>query len=148
MTNSDRIWKYWLPVLIMLTIQFSFSTSAFSSDETSRYIVPILKFIAPSLSGERLLFWHHVIRKAAHVTEYCILGILVYRAFQVDVPNPPTVRILTVIFIACAALFDEFHQSFVATRTSSLFDVGFDCIGGMIALVLIWGWRSARVSAE
>jgi hypothetical protein len=56
----------------MLTIQFSFSTSAFSSDETSRYIVPFLKFIAPTLSGERLIFWHHVIRKAAHVTEYCI----------------------------------------------------------------------------
>jgi VanZ family protein len=148
MTNSTRIWKYWLPVLIMLIIQFSFSTGSFSSDETSRYIVPILKFISPTLSGERLIFWHHVVRKAAHVTEYCILGILVYRAFQIDVPNSAMVRILTVLFVACAALLDEFHQSFVATRTSSIFDVGFDCIGGMIALVLVWGWRTARMNAE
>jgi VanZ family protein len=148
MTNSDRIWKYWLPVLIMLTIQFSFSTSSFSSDETSRYIVPFLKFISPALSGDRLIFWHHVVRKAAHVTEYCILGILVYRAFHLDVTNPAMVRFLTVIFVACAALFDEFHQSFVAARTSSLFDVGFDCFGGMVALALIWGWSVARTNAE
>jgi len=145
---SARFAQYWLPVLVMLTIQFGFSTNAFSSDETSRYVVPILKFFFRNLTPDRVEFWHHVVRKAAHVTESCILGILVYRALQIDVANQAMVRTVTVLFVTTAALMDEFHQSFVPSRTSSLFDVGFDCMGGLIALLLMWAWRNSRVVEE
>ena len=143
---SARITHYWIPVFLMLLIQFTFSTSAFSSDETSRYIVPLLKFLMRNATPEQLQFWHHVVRKAAHVTEYCILGLLVYRAFQVDILNPWKLRILTIVFVAVAASFDEFHQSFVPSRGSSIIDVGWDCIGGLIALMLLWIWSAFRVA--
>jgi VanZ family protein len=143
---SVRITHYWIPVFLMLLIQFTFSTSAFSSDETSRYIVPLLKFLMRNATPEQLQFWHHVVRKAAHVTEYCILGLLVYRAFQVDILNPWKLRILTIVFVAVAASFDEFHQSFVPSRGSSIIDVGWDCIGGLIALMLLWIWSAFRVA--
>jgi VanZ family protein len=132
----------------MLLIQYTFSTSAFSSEETSRFIVPILKVLLHNPTPEQLLFWHHVVRKAAHVTEYCILGLLVYRAFKVDVAKPMIVGILTVVFVAVAASLDEFHQSFVPSRGSSIFDVGWDCIGGLIAIMLLWIWKAFRVVEE
>jgi VanZ family protein len=132
----------------MLVIQFTFSTNSFSSAETSRFVVPILKFVLSHPSEEQLEFWHHVIRKTAHVTEYCILGLLVYRAFQIDIPRPWSVRILTLLFVAVAASFDEFHQSFVPSRGSSVFDVGWDCIGGLLAIMLLWIWSAFRVAEE
>ena len=145
---STRITQYWIPVLLMLLVQYTFSTSAFSSDETSRFVVPLLKALLHNPTSEQLQFWHHVVRKAAHVTEYCILGLLVYRAFKVDIAKPSKVRILTVAFVAAAATLDEFHQSFVPSRGSSIFDVGWDCIGGLIAIMLLWIWSAFRVVEE
>ena len=132
----------------MLLVQFSFSTSAFSSDETSRFIVPLLKLTMRNATPEQLQFWHHVVRKAAHVTEYCILGLLVHRAFKIDISKPWKLRVLTVIFVAAAAALDEFHQSFVPSRGSSVFDVGWDCIGGLIAIILLWIWSAFRTAEE
>jgi VanZ family protein len=147
-SQTARITHYWIPVFLMLLIQFTFSTSAFSSDETSRFIVPLLKLVMRNATLERLQFWHHVVRKAAHVTEYCILGVLVYRAFRVDISKQWKLRILTMVFVAVAASFDEFHQSFVPSRGASVFDVGWDCIGGIIALMLLWIWSAFRVAEE
>ena len=132
----------------MLMIQYTFSTSAFSSDETSKVIIPFLNFLLHNPTQEQLLFLHHVIRKAAHVTEYCMLAMLVYRAFKVDVSNPAVVRLLTMVFIAVTASVDEFHQSFVPSRGPSVFDIGLDCIGGLIALALMWAWRTSRMIEE
>jgi VanZ family protein len=147
-SSTTRVTHYWIPVLVMLLIQYTFSTGSFSSDETSRFIVPLLKVVLRNPTAEQLLFWHHVIRKAAHVTEYCILGLLVYRAFKVDVTNSLKLGILTLIFVAVAATLDEFHQSFVPTRGSSMFDVGWDCIGGLIAIMLLWISKAVRVGQE
>ena len=146
--HSTRITHYWIPVLVMLLVQYTFSTSTFSSDETSRFIVPLLKVLLRNPTAEQLLFWHHVVRKAAHVTEYCILGLLVYRAFKVDIAKPSSVGILTVMFVAAAATMDEFHQSFVPSRGASVFDIGWDCIGGLIAIMLLWIWRAFRVDEK
>lgn len=127
---------------------FVFSTDSFSSDHTSRFITPILKFLAPHLSTAGLQFWHHVIRKAGHVTEYCVLGILIYRALRVDIRRIATARILTLIGVAGAALMDEYHQSFVLSRTASIVDVGYDCAGGVLGLLMIWIWIRARTVEE
>ena len=145
---STRFLKYWLPVFTILAIQFSFSTNAFSSSETSRFIIPILKVLMPHSDPGRLVFWHHVIRKAAHLTEYCVLGVFTLRAIAIDIPHQSRVGILTVLFVAAAALGDEFHQSFVPSRGSSIVDVGYDFIGGVIAILLVWVWRSTRVAEQ
>jgi VanZ family protein len=148
LSSSTRITHYWLPVLLMLMVQYTFSTSAFSSDETSKVFIPLLRLLLHNPTREQLLFWHHVIRKCAHVTEYCMLAILVHRAFKVYISKPAVVRLLTMAFIAFTALVDEFHQWFVPSRGSSIFDVGWDCIGGLIALTLIWIWRTAGAIEE
>ena len=145
-SKSLRFIHYWLPVLGMLIFQFLFSTDLFSSEHTSRIILPILKFLLPQLGIDQLVQLHHVIRKAAHVAEYCVLGVLIYRAVHLDVRNPISVCTLTIAGIAAAAVLDEFHQSFVPARTSSIGDVAFDCIGGVCAILLIAVWRIPRAS--
>jgi VanZ family protein len=116
---------------------YLFSTDMMSSSETSRFIVPLLKFLMPGVSEGWIEFWHAVIRKLAHVTEYFILAILIYRALKFDGLGPVDGRLRTIVFVVLAALFDELHQSFVASRTATIIDVGYDCLGGVSALLVI-----------
>lgn len=76
------------------------------------------------------------VRKAAHMTEYAILGILwctTLGAFGVRGKK----RVLIAFFIAFAyACTDEFHQRFVPGRGPSPVDVMIDSAGAVIGLLL------------
>jgi len=82
---------------------------------------------------------HFTTRKIAHFTEYAILGFLAARAFRTS-PRP-AIRdrwlLICVTMIVVYALMDEFHQSFVPSRTASIFDSLIDIAGGLTALLII-----------
>ncbi len=130
-----RNFRYWAPVLLWMCVIFLMSTSAFSSQNTSLVIEPILRFLAPSLSGRQVEMIHDLIRKAGHVTEYFILGILLFSAFRGDSKEKKMWRwaLFSLLVVAFYAAGDEFHQSFVSTRTPSLFDVVIDTASGILS---------------
>jgi VanZ family protein len=111
------------------------STGTFSAQNTYSFFEPLARFFMPSISQKEIAFLHIILRKMAHVTEYFISGFLLFRAFRNG-----SVKRREFIWAACSlfvviilAASDEFHQSFVSTRTASLVDVGFDVLGGFIA---------------
>jgi VanZ family protein len=126
-----------LALIIWVCLIYAFSSDSFSKDETSKTIVPILTFVFPTMSALQLDFWHVVVRKTAHISEYFILGVLAYRAFRVDQPDGIRMIIHAAIFVVLVALSDEFHQLFTLMRGSSLMDVGYDNLGGSIGLWLM-----------
>ena len=71
------------------------------------------------------------------MTEYFILALLAYRCWRQEQADPIETRVKTIAFILLAALLDEWHQSFTASRGSSIVDVGYDCLGAVWALWLI-----------
>ena len=114
---------------------FWMSTGTFSAQNTSRIIEPLLHFLAPSLSPEKMDMIHGAIRKSGHVTEYFILGLLLFRAFR---GGSKELRIRrwafsSLVVVVLYAASDEFHQSLVSTRNASLFDIGLDALGGILA---------------
>ena len=124
---------------------FFFSTDFMSSSETSRFIVPVLTFVFPGISPGEIEFWHGVIRKFGHVTEYFILAALVDRALVHEHPDLVEAKLRTIAFIVLVALLDELHQSFTASRTASIVDVGYDCLGAVWALWLITTYEFRRL---
>jgi VanZ family protein len=140
--------EYWIPIIVWLIVMFVFSTDMMSSSETSRFIVPVLKFLFPGLTEPGISFWHAVIRKLGHVTEYFILATFVYRALKYERPSLLDAKLRTIVFVACAALFDEFHQSFVPSRTATIIDVGYDCLGGVWALWMIAAYEFRRLRSH
>ncbi len=77
-----------------------------------------------------------LVRKAAHFTEYAVLGILAARAFNLR-RGAPSARIL----LACAVLvlvpsIDETIQLFVAGRSGQVTDVLLDCCGAATGAAL------------
>jgi VanZ family protein len=140
--------EYHLPVFIWLLATFFFSTDAFSSNETSRVIVPVLTYLFPAFSLEQIDFWHLAIRKLGHISEYFILATLSYRCFRLDGADPSETRLKTIVFVLLAALADEWHQSFTAFRGPSIVDVGYDCFGAVWALWLITFYETWRLRSH
>ncbi|PYJ27473.1 MAG: hypothetical protein DME90_10005, partial [Verrucomicrobia bacterium] len=131
--------KYWLPLLIWLGIIFVDSTDLMSAEHTSRFIVPILLWLKPGMAPETLRSIHFAIRKCAHLTEYAILALFFWRAMR----SCPILRgkmsmLFGVALLSCGvvAASDEFHQSFVKSRTPAVRDVLLDIAGALIGLLI------------
>ncbi len=115
--------KYWLPVILWAGLIFYLSNQ-------------------PGLKSGLEWPYDFILRKAAHITEFAILFLLLERAFANQ--NLSTKKALFWAFVSTIlyAASDEFHQSFVAQRMASLSDVAIDSFG---VLVLTW-WRIRRLS--
>jgi VanZ family protein len=127
--------QYWFPVVLWISFIFWMSTGMFSAENTYSFFAPLLRFLAPSISPREIVIFHMILRKMAHVTEYFISGLLLFRAFRDGSGktwkwNYVFYSLLVIVVIAAG---DEFHQTFVANRTPSYIDVGIDIFGGFLA---------------
>lgn len=137
--------EYWSPLVVWLVAIFFFSTDTFSSAETSRILVPLLKFLFPGLSPNDLQTWHGVLRKIAHVTVYFILAVFAYRSLKYEQADTVQPKVRTLAFVVSAALLDEFHQGLTVSRGASVVDVGYDCLGAVWALWIITAYETRRL---
>jgi len=154
--NSIRreLLKAWIAAVLWLIVIAIESTALLSAGNTSRILYPVLHFLF-GLDWVRFEVWHFYIRKGGHVVGYAILSILAFRAWRETFPargNPLwTVRwasmaVLMTIFVAS---LDEWHQSFIPSRTGRWEDVVLDtCAGiaaqGILFVWLAWEMRGAR----
>jgi len=140
--SKGRLWRYG-PLIVWLAFIAFASSVEFSAENTSRIIRPLLLWLFPNISEARIAFVHFLTRKAAHFTEFAVLGLLSARAFSVS--SQYMLRRMWffagLLLVVVWALLDEFHQSFVPSRTASLYDSLIDIAGGLTALI---GYRYVR----
>jgi hypothetical protein len=94
-------------------------------------------FLLSSLPAERIPFFGRydvLIKKLAHAAGYALLGVAYFSALPSRL-SPVYRAALSFLMAVLFALSDEFHQSFVQGRTSSLRDVAIDSIGAGLALL-------------
>jgi VanZ family protein len=145
-TRRERFWRYG-PLVIWMLLIFLASTGELSAANTSRILRPLLLWLFPDISEEGLTRAHFLVRKAAHFTEYAILALLAARAFITSTHE----RLRRIWFITALllvilySLSDEYHQSFVPSRTASVYDSFIDMAGGLTALVL---YRIRKASSQ
>ena len=73
---------------------------------------------------------------------------LAFRFFQHLEHDSSVTKLRTMTFVLMAALLDEWHQSFTALRGASIVDVGYDCVGGVLALCLITAYETWRLRSR
>jgi VanZ family protein len=127
-----------------MAVIFSASSDRMSFQHSSRIIGPILRWLVPHLSDESVESIVFIVRKCAHLTEYAILGLLLWRALRKPVRKDPkpwqwrtAFRVTFLVLLYAAS--DEFHQAFVPSRQASVWDVLLDTAGAAFALLLLWG---------
>jgi VanZ family protein len=145
-------WKPWLAAILWLILIAIESTNLFSSENTSRFLYPLLTYLFGHIDPVRFSFWHHIGRKVGHVVGYAILSLLLFRAWKATFPSPLsrswTWRWAQLAFFmtALVASLDEWHQTFLPSRTGSVRDVILDSTAALGAQLLLYlllrGWRS------
>ena len=109
----------WIAVILWLGVIYYFSSQ-------------------PDLKSELAPFWDFIFRKIAHMAEYFVLAYLFFRTWQSYGLATKKSLFLSFSLALVYAIFDEFHQSFVAGRTASPKDVLIDSLGiiGFVVLRL------------
>lgn len=87
------------------------------------------------------------VRKAAHASEYAVLGMLVMAVFGSYAVNGKKRMIRSLCVCAAYAASDEFHQIFVPGRSCQIGDVLIDSAGafaGIVCFAAAAGWLKKR----
>jgi VanZ family protein len=137
-SSARRRWWRYGPLLLWIAFISFASTSEFSAANTSQLVRPLLLWLFPNISEARLAAAHFLARKAGHFTEYAVLAFLARRAF-ITSSNAFIQRYwfrLGLLLVVIYALLDEFHQSFVPSRTASVYDSAVDVAGGLTVLLI------------
>ena len=143
--SSDRhnLLKAWIAAILWLIVIAIESSALLSSHYTSRILYPVLHFLF-GLDQLRFQYWHFYIRKGGHVVGYAILSVLLFRAWRATLPVVgntkwtlcwATIALLGTAFVAS---LDEWHQSFLPSRTGRVQDVILDTCAGLAAQILIF----------
>ena len=147
-----RFLLYWLPVLVWMAVIFTASADSQSYQHSEHIFRPFLLWLFPHMPEQTFDVLHHILRKCCHLMAYAILGLLVFRALRHSRTDlspwswPRMGGALLIVFLyACS---DEYHQSFVPTRTPLYSDVCIDTSGAAVALLALWlyhlCWRPTR----
>ncbi len=139
-TDRRRWLTAYAPLIIWIFVILGLGSGIGASEETSRFIRPLLEFLFPFALPATISFYHGLIRKAAHFTEYGILAILAIAALRAKrgLLAGNFRLVLAFVLVLLVATADEFNQSFNPLRTGSTRDVLIDIAGGTTAIVICW----------
>ena len=134
--RRGRFFRY-APLVFWIGVVLFASSAQASMSQTSRFIRPLLEFLFPAAPEEVLIIYHGYIRKFAHFAEYAVLGFFAARAFSSS--SIQFLRknwfIISLFLVLLTASLDEANQSFLASRTGSIWDILLDASGGLAMLL-------------
>ncbi len=142
-TDKHHVLKAWIAAVLWLIVIAIESTAYLSAHNTGRFLYPLIHFL---FGVDRAGFepWNFYIRKTGHVIGYGLLCVLLFRAWRETLParsNPKwTLRWAGIAMLGTAlvASLDEWHQSFLPSRTGRWQDVVLDTCAGIAAQFLLF----------
>jgi len=145
--TNDRhhVLKAWIALILWLIVIAIESTTYLSSQNTSRFLYPLLHFIF-GIDYASFEPYHVFLRKSGHVFGYGLLSILLFRAWRETLPSQAgakwTLRwaSIAVLGTALVASLDEWHQSYLPSRTGTVRDVFLDTGAGIAAQLILFLW--------
>ena len=144
-SEQNNLLKAWTAAILWLIVIAIESTAYLSAHNTGRILYPVLHFLF-GMDRVHFEFWHFYIRKGGHVVGYGILSFLLFRAWRATLPSANHARSMVrwsgiaVLGTAIVASLDEWHQSFIPSRTGRWQDVVLDTCAGIAAQILIFLW--------
>jgi VanZ family protein len=150
--HKKELLKTWIASVLWLGIIATESTDSFSSEHTSRFLYPFFHFLL-GLDPFRFEIVNHYLRKTGHFVGYFTGSLILFGAWRATLPLPLSprwaVRWAAIAFFmtALVASLDEWHQSYIPSRTGTWHDVVLDSSAALMAQVVIFlfiRWRMRR----
>jgi VanZ family protein len=149
--SSPAGWRWWsnvwVPVVLAVAVICIESTAAMSAEHTSRFLRPLFEHLFGPFSDRAWDRFHHFLRKSGHFVGYGTVGFTFLRAWlhTLGRRGPRALlswrlesAVLAIFSTAIVASGDEFHQSFIPSRTGTPVDVLLDTAGATALCLLVW----------
>ena len=151
--TRTKLLKAWLPSFIWLVLIAIESTDWLSSANTSRILYPILHFLT-GVGREQFAIWNFYIRKTGHVVGYFVLSWVMFNSWRASLPIQSAARWslrwarISFLLSVMVAAMDEWHQTFIASRTGTWHDLVLDSAAALTAQVLVFFWIRFRIRRQ
>ena len=136
--------RAWWPAVVWIVLITFESTDYFSSKNTGSLLYALLTRVFGNINFYKFLIFHHYLRKTGHVVGYGMLSLLLLRGWRATLGRVHTLLLRTALLswlgTACVAALDEWHQSFIPSRTGTVWDVALDTAAGVAFLVVAYLW--------
>jgi VanZ family protein len=139
---QKHLLKTWIAAILWLGLIVGESTNFASAEHTARLLYPLLHFLF-GLQPAQFPVWHFLIRKTGHFVGYFTLSWLLFRAWRDTFPiagvnwSMQWARI-AFFMTALVACLDEWHQTYLPSRTGTLHDVLLDSTAALTAQAVIF----------
>jgi VanZ family protein len=147
--------RAWWPAVVWIGLIMFESTDFFSSQNTGSMLYGLLTHLFGEINFYKFLVFHHYLRKTGHVVGYGMLSLLLLRAWRVTLGRVHSLLLLRAALLswlgtASVAALDEWHQSYIPSRTGTICDVALDSVAGVAFLVVAYFWlrRSEPASSS
>jgi VanZ family protein len=132
----------WVPVVVWMIFILVASTDLGSAGTTFHFLKPILRWLDPTISEDRIYHLNILARKTMHLIEFATLAILVWRTRMAPgIPrrrNAPACAVgLALAVCAFFAVSTEIVQFTMRSRAASVRDVWINMGGAVLGLLLI-----------
>ncbi len=160
---SEASWRWWfnvwIPAATAVAIICVESTDTFSAQNTSGWLRPIVEHWIGHINDISWDLYHHYLRKTGHFVGYGLVALTFLRAWlhTLTQRGQSTLiawrlesSILAIFSTAIVASCDEYHQTFIPSRTGSPYDVLLDTCGATMLCLLVWllCWSKRQSSRE
>ena len=141
--DQKQLLKTWVAAALWMTLIAIESTDTFSAEHTGRFLYPLFHFLM-GLDLARFEVVHGYIRKCGHFVGYFALSFFLFRAWRATLRLPWAprwaLRWATIAFFmsVLVASLDEWHQTFIPSRTGAFSDVVLDSFAALTAQLLIF----------
>jgi VanZ family protein len=120
------------------------STDLLSSEHTGTLLYHLVARFYPTIKFHDFLIFHFYLRKAGHVTGYGMLGLLLLRGWRQTLDPARAwlgrVTLLSWLGTVFVAAMDEWHQSYIPSRTGTWRDVALDSAAALVCLLIAYAW--------
>lgn len=146
-----QVWV-WLPAVIAVALIATESTPVFSADATDKGLRPLVEHWTGHIDNNVWWWMHHLFRKGGHFAGFGLVCLAFMRAWLLTLGVRPGLGLRAwrlrscLLGIACTtvvASLDEWHQTFLPSRTGAFTDVVIDAAGATLMCILVWAvlWR-------
>jgi len=140
--SRPNLVRAWWPAIVWIGLIAFESTDFFSSEHTGSILYTLLTRLFGQINFYDFLVFHHYLRKTGHVVGYGMLSLLLLRGWRATFDYTLLLRaaLLSWLGTACVAALDEWHQSYIPSRTGTVWDVALDSVAGVVFLVVAYFW--------
>ena len=150
--SRPNLVRAWWPAVVWIGLITFESTDFFSSEHTGSLLYTLLTRLFGQINFYDFLIFHHYLRKTGHVVGYGMLSLLLLRGWRATLGRVHTLLLRTALLswlgTAFVAAMDEWHQSYIPSRTGTVWDVALDSVAGVGFLLVAYFWLRRSDGAE